>query len=82
MEHIKKNLQELSDDILVKKYLRGRKTMQFRPLTDVQIQGYDLVSGKSVGCLPLALVTTVCEKREVIKNITNNPKINSTGRGK
>lgn len=56
--------------------------MQFRPLTDVQIQGYDLVSGKSVGCLPLALVTTVCEKREVIENITNNPKINSTGRGK
>lgn len=40
MEFITKNLQELSDDSLAKKYLR-RKTMQFRPLTDVQIQGYD-----------------------------------------
>lgn len=56
--------------------------MQFRPLTDVQIQGYDLVSGKSAGYLPLTLVIAVCEKHEVIKNITNNPKTNNIGRGK
>lgn len=70
MEFITKNLQELSDDSLAKKYLRRRKTMQFRPLTDVQIQGYDLVPGKSTGCFPLTLVKTAFEKKkknEVIK---------------
>lgn len=44
--------------------------MQFRPLTDVQIQGYDLVPGKSTGCFPLTLVKTAFEKKkknEVIK---------------
>ena len=67
MECITKNSQELSDDILAKKYLRGRKTIPFRPLPDVQIQGYDLVPGKSTGCLPLPLVKTAFEKPEVIK---------------
>lgn len=83
MECTTKNLQELSDDILAKKYLRGRKTTEFRPLTDVQIQGYDLVPGKSTGCLPLTLVKTAFEKKmKSLKNATNNLKINSTGRGK
>lgn len=67
MERITKNSQELSDDILATKYLRGRKTIQFRPLTDVQRRGYELVPGKSTGCLPLPLVKTAFEKPEVIK---------------
>lgn len=67
MECITKNSQDLSDYILAKKYLRGRKSILFRPITDVQIQGYDLVPGKSTGCLPQPLVKTAFEKTEVIK---------------
>jgi len=67
MECITKNSQELSDDVLAKKYLRGRKIIQVRPLTDVQTRGYALAPGKSTGCLPLPLVKTAFEKPEVIK---------------